>query len=622
MGEDCSRVSPTESNDPGHQLQGTLTAGRFPTARVKIRYEMAVPDPVQAPRILRREPLVPPERLPGELHPVLRRVYAARAVADPAELDRSLPALLPPDQLGGLEAAVARLAAAVQAGERILIVGDFDADGATSCALAVLALRAMGCRHVDYLVPNRFEFGYGLTPEIVALARTRLPDLIVTVDNGVSSVAGVAAANAAGIPVIVTDHHLPGAELPAALAIVNPNLPDNPFPSKAAAGVGVIFYVLAALRSRLRELDWFARAGIAEPNLAEFLDLVALGTVADVVPLDANNRILVHQGLARIRAGRCRPGITALLQAAGRSPQRVLASDMGFAVGPRLNAAGRLDDMSLGIECLLTDDLDTAARIAAELDRLNRERRGIEEAMQDQALAMLDELHLAAEGELPWGLCLCDERWHQGVIGILASRIRERYHRPVIAFAPGGEGELKGSARSIPGLHIRDALDEVAARHPGLLTKFGGHAMAAGMTLAADRFADFRAAFDAVVRTRLAADDLQAVLHSDGELAPEELSLELAEALADGGPWGQAFPEPLFDGLFETLTQRIVGERHWKLVLRPEGSDLAVDAIAFNQVQHFPDARPPRLRAAYRLDANEFRGNVTLQLRIEYMEPA
>ncbi len=575
-----------------------------------------------SPRILRRAPAVAPQQLPPDLHPVLRRVYAARSLQSAGELERGLGGLLPPERMGGLAAAVERLVAAVRGGERILVVGDFDADGATSCALAMLALRAMGCAAADYLVPNRFEFGYGLTPEIVALARARRPDLLVTVDNGVSSVAGVAAANAAGIPVIVTDHHLPGPELPAALAIVNPNLPDNAFPSKAAAGVAVIFYVLLALRARLRELGWFAAAGLAEPNMAEYLDLVALGTVADVVPLDANNRILVHQGLARIRAGRCRPGITALLQAAGRNPRRAQASDLGFSVGPRLNAAGRLDDMALGIECLLANDLDRAAACAADLDRLNRERRGIEESMQEQALAMLDERHLCASGDLPWGLCLHDASWHQGVIGILAARIRERHHRPVIAFAPGDPGELKGSARSIPGLHVRDVLDEVAARRPGLLTKFGGHAMAAGLTLGAGHLDEFAALFDAVVRTRLTEDDLQAVLHSDGELAAEEFTLELAQALADGGPWGQAFPEPLFDGVFELVTCRVVAERHWKLVLRTPGADRVLDAIAFHQVPQFPAAPPPRLRAAYRLDANEFRGNLSLQLRIEYMEPA
>lgn len=571
------------------------------------------------PRIVRRPPSSM-DGLPAALNPILRQVYANRAVKGESELERGLQGLLPPESMGGLADAVALLAQAVQAQQKILIVGDFDADGATSCTVAVLALRAMGLRDVDYLVPNRFEFGYGLTPEIVALAQTRRPDLIVTVDNGVSSIAGVAAANAAGIPVIVTDHHLPGAELPAAAAMVNPNVPGNDFASKAAAGVGVIFYVMLGLRGRLRELDWFGRNNIPEPNLAELLDVVALGTVADVVPLDANNRILVHQGLQRIRAGRCRPGITALLQVAGRNPARVQASDMGFAVGPRLNAAGRLDDMSIGIECLLSNDPDTALRMATELDALNRERRRIEGDMQDQAMAILDDWSLD-DTDLPWGLCLFDESWHQGVIGILASRIKERYHRPVIAFAPADHGEIKGSARSIPGLHIRDALDEVAARHPDLLSKFGGHAMAAGMSLSAARFADFQAAFDAVVREHLNPAALQAVITSDGEIPGAELTLDLAYQLEAGGPWGQAFPEPLFDGVFELVAQRIVGDKHYKLVLRIPDNGTLIDAIAFNQVERHPEL-PPRLRLAYRLDANEFRGNVSLQLRVEHLEPA
>jgi single-stranded-DNA-specific exonuclease len=572
-------------------------------------------------RIVRRQANDPAvDGLPESIHPVLRQVYAARAVNDPGQLDRSLQALIPPEQMAGLSEAVELLVGMLELQGRVLIVGDFDADGATSCAVAMLALRAMGLKSVDYLVPNRFDYGYGLTPEIVELAKGREPDLIVTVDNGVSSIAGVAAANAAGIPVLVTDHHLPGAELPAAAAMVNPNLPDNAFPSKATAGVGVIFYVMLALRARLREVGWFHRNGIAEPNLAELLDLVALGTVADVVPLDANNRILVYQGLQRIRAGKCRPGITALLQVAGRNPARAQASDMGFAVGPRLNAAGRLDDMSFGIECLLADDPDEALRMAGELDALNRERRRIEEEMKDQALALLADWSID-ERELPWGLCLFDESWHQGVIGILASRIKERYHRPVIAFAPADNGEIKGSARSIPGLHIRDALDEVAARHPGLLTKFGGHAMAAGMSLSQERFYDFRAAFDAVVREHLDPAALNAVITSDGEIPPADLSLELAYLLQAGGPWGQAFPEPLFDGVFELVNQRIVGEKHYKLVLRAGPDGPLLDAIAFNQVELHPEL-PQRMRLAYRLDANEFRGNVTLQLRVEYLEPA
>ncbi len=576
------------------------------------------------PRIVRSPAVDDGREWPADLHPVLRRVYRNRGVGPEEVVEKRLDQLLPPARLGGLEAAVDQLTQTLEAAGRIVIVGDFDADGATSCALSVLALRALGCADVSYLVPNRFEYGYGLTPEIVDLAAQREPDLIVTVDNGVASVAGVAAANARGIPVIVTDHHLPGEQLPEAQAIVNPNLADNDFPSKAAAGVGVIFYVLLGLRARLRETGWFARQGIAEPNLAEYLDLVALGTVADVVPLDRNNRILVAQGLQRMRSGRCRPGILALLNVAGRNHRRVQASDMGFFVGPRLNAAGRLDDMSVGIECLLSDSPDQALAIATELDRLNRERRQIEGEMQQQALAILDGLMAqpAFSGELPWGLCLYNEDWHQGVIGILASRIKERWHRPVIAFAPAGDGQIKGSARSIPGLHIRDALDEVATRHPQLLSKFGGHAMAAGMSLAAEDLPAFRGAFDAVVRERLDADDLQALLHSDGEIPADELTLDLARQIQEGGPWGQAFPEPLFDGVFEVVNERIVGERHWKLVLRPSDGREVIDAIAFGQVEHFPDHLPSRIRAAYRLDINEFRGTISLQLRLEHIEPA
>ncbi len=585
----------------------------------RTRWLHPVPHASPQSRIVRR-PTAPGNTLPSGLHPVLRQVYANRAVQGPEELEKGLQALLPPALMGGMDEAVALLADAVQVGQRILVVGDFDADGATSCAVALRALRALGAAQVDYLVPNRFEFGYGLTPEIVALAVERSPDLIVTVDNGVSSVAGVAAASAAGIPVIVTDHHLAGAQLPAAAAMVNPNLPGNDFPSKAAAGVGVIFYVMLGLRTRLRSDGWFDRRGIAEPNLAELLDLVALGTVADVVPLDANNRVLVHQGLQRIRAGRCCPGITALLQVAGRNPARAQASDMGFAVGPRLNAAGRLDDMSLGIECLLTDDPDSAMRIAGELDALNRERRQIEDTMKEQAMALLEHMALE-ENALPWGLCLYDDSWHQGVIGILASRIKERYHRPVIAFAPADDGEIKGSARSIAGLHIRDALDAVAARHPGLLNKFGGHAMAAGMTLAADRFDDFQHAFDAVVREQLDPDALQARILSDGEVPADALTLDLAYQLEAGGPWCQAFPEPLFDGEFELINHRVVGEKHYKLLLRAADGGTLIDAIAFNQVELHPKL-PTRLRIAYRVDANEFRGNVTLQLRVEHLESA
>lgn len=565
-------------------------------------------------QFLRREPGV--GQLPPELHPVLARLYAARHVCHGQELDQSLERLLPPDSLKGIDRAAALLVEALRDRRRLLIIADFDADGATSCALAMRALRAMGAHEVHYVVPNRFEYGYGLTPEIVAVAAQWRPDLLITVDNGISSVEGVRAAQRTGMKVLITDHHLPGPELPPADAIVNPNQPGDTFASKMLAGVGVIFYVMLALRAQLRAHGWFEQQGIAEPNLARLLDLVALGTVADVVPLDRNNRILVAQGLKRINQGQSSAGIRALLNVAGRRPGRLGAADLGFAVAPRLNAAGRLTDMSLGIECLLTDDEDRADEIARQLDSLNRERRDIETGMQAQALEVIDRLHL--DGVLPHGLCLFDESWHQGVIGILAARIRERVHRPVIAFAPASDAELKGSARSVPGLHIRDALDAIAARHPGLVTKFGGHAMAAGLTLPRAHLDDFRAAFAAEAAQHLSDDDLAGRVITDGELAADELTLELAQLLRDAGPWGQGFPEPLFDGVFEVAEQRVVGERHLKLRLNAGGR--AVDAIAFGQV---PAGNLPawtRVRAAYRLDVNEFQGRRGLQLVIEYLE--
>jgi single-stranded-DNA-specific exonuclease len=450
------------------------------------------------------------------------------------------------------------------------------------------------------------------------VAAAQRPQLIMTVDNGVSSIEGVAAAHARGIRVLVTDHHLAGDRLPAADAIVNPNLAGDTFPSKHLAGVGVAFYVLLALRARLRADGWFDRGGGREPNLAELLDLVALGTVADVVPLDHNNRILVHQGLCRIRAGRCVPGIAALLELAGRDRGRITAADLGFVVGPRLNAAGRLEDMSLGIECLLADDPGRAREMAARLDQLNRERRTIEAEMQAQALEELERLHLDGDG-LPTGLCLFDERWHQGVIGILASRIKERLHRPVIAFAQAAEGELKGSARSVPGLHIRDALDAVAARHPTLIDRFGGHAMAAGLSLPRAHLESFQVAFDEVVRERVDEDALRGVIYSDGELACADFSLETAERLRNAGPWGQGFPEPLFDGLFEVRSRRVVGERHLKLAVVPEGGEPVLDAIAFNQADDEYGAVGARVRLVYRLDVNEFRGTRTVQLVVEHI---
>ncbi|HSJ48944.1 MAG TPA: single-stranded-DNA-specific exonuclease RecJ [Gammaproteobacteria bacterium] len=572
-------------------------------------------------RIVRRP--IDPEaarRFP-DLHPVLGRIYAARQVATPMELETGLQGLHPPELLGGLPAALDLLGEALREQWNILVIGDFDADGATSTALCMRGLRLLGANHLDYLVPNRFEYGYGLTPEIVAVAAGRKPDLILTVDNGVSSIDGVAAAKALGIRVLVTDHHLPGAQLPAADALVNPNLPGDPFPSKSLAGVGVAFYVLLALRARLREQGWFTRQRLTEPNLAQLLDLVALGTVADVVPLDRNNRILVQQGLARIRAGQCVPGIRALIEVGGRNPARLVAADLGFVVGPRLNAAGRLVDMAHGIECLLTDDPAEALRMARELDDLNRERREIEADMQTQAQTTLERLSLD-EDRLPMGLCLYDPDWHQGVIGILASRIKDQVHRPVIVFAAAGEGDIKGSARSVPGVHIRDVLDAVAARHPGMIRKFGGHAMAAGLSLPLKHFRDFQAAFAAETARHLSDDDLHGVLHSDGELGEADLDLELAETLRNAGPWGQGFPEPLFDGRFEVLEQRIVGERHLKLRVRPEEGGKPLEAIAFFQAEHADLGRGERVRLAYRLDVNEFRGVRSTQLRVEFVERA
>ncbi|MFC3606460.1 single-stranded-DNA-specific exonuclease RecJ [Stutzerimonas tarimensis] len=560
-----------------------------------------------------------PDQLPnfGDLPPLLARLYAARGVRSAEELDKRLGRLIPYARLKGIEDAVTMLAEALAARQRILIVGDFDADGATASAVAVLGLRLLGAASVDYLVPNRFEFGYGLTPEIVAVALERRPDLLVTVDNGISSLEGVAAAKAAGLRVLVTDHHLPGAELPDADAIVNPNQPGCLFPSKCMAGVGVIFYVLLALRSRLREQGWFTPG--SEPNLAELLDLVALGSVADVVPLDANNRILVHQGLARIRAGRARPGLLAILEVAGRDHRRITSTDLGFILGPRLNAAGRLDDMSLGIECLLCDDPAVARDMAGQLDQLNQDRKAIEQGMQREALAQLKDLPL---DEMPFGLCLFEPEWHQGVIGILASRMKERYHRPVIAFADAGDGLLKGSARSVPGFHIRDALDAVAAGHPGLISKFGGHAMAAGLSLPQSHFGAFAVAFDAQVRRQLCADDLAGRVLSDGQLGVEEFHLELARALRLAGPWGQQFPEPLFHGVFQLVQQRVVGERHLKMVLKSECGRLSLDAIAFNVDREcWPDASVRWAELAYRLDVNEYRGQESVQLLVTHLQP-
>ena len=560
----------------------------------------------------RTVPLAP--ELDG-LPPVLSRVYRSRGVTSQAELELQLKQLIPYHSMKDIDAAVMALVPVVTEGKRLLVVGDFDADGATSTAVVLRALRMMGAADVDYLVPNRFDFGYGLSPELVAVARERTPDLILTVDSGIASVAGVAAANAAGIPVVVTDHHLPGDELPEALAIVNPNQHGCDFPSKAACGCAVVFYLMLALRARLMDM----RALPAPVNLASLLDLVALATVADVVPLDGNNRILVEQGLRRIRARQACAGVLALLQVAGRDARQVVASDFGFAVAPRLNAAGRLDDMSLGIECLLTDDPAHALTIATELDAFNRDRRQIEQGMQQEALALLDSACAAEDDRV--GISLYHPDWHQGVIGILASRIKEKVYRPVIAFASADNGELKGSARSVPGLHIRDALDLLDRRHPGLIVKFGGHAMAAGLTLRAGVFDEFAQAFDQVCRTLMSDDALEERIDTDGELRPAEFSLELAEQLRWGGPWGQGFPEPVFEGWFRLVQQRIVGERHLKMVLQPRHSDLAMDAIWFNiDTTAWPDYQREEVHCVFQLDVNEFRGARTVQLLIRHLE--
>ncbi|MBH2889082.1 single-stranded-DNA-specific exonuclease RecJ [Serratia marcescens] len=570
---------------------------------------------------LRRRPAADDTHLPASLPPLLRRLYALRGVQAEQELERGVKGMLPWQQLDGIDDAVGRRQQALAAGRRIMVVGDFAADGATSTALTVLALRSMGGAAVDYLVPNRFEDGYGLSPEVGEQAAARGAELIVTVDNGISSHAGVDVAHAKGMQVLVTDHHLPGETLPAAEAIVNPNLRGCAFPSKSLAGVGVAFYLMLALRARLRDSGWFEQRALAMPNLAELLDLVALGTVAAVVPLDANNRILVYQGLNRIRAGKCRPGIRALLEVANRDARQLAANDLGFALGPRLNAAGRLDDMSIGVALLLSDDIAQARMLANDLDALNQTRREIEQGMQVEALQLCDQLERTST-ELPYGLAMYHPEWHQGVVGILASRIKERFHRPVIAFAPAGDGILKGSGRSVPGLHMRDALERLDMLNPGLMMKFGGHAMAAGLSLEEAKFDEFRQRFGELVGEWLDPAMLEGVIWSDGELAMQELSLTTAELLREGGPWGQAFPEPTFDGKFRILQQRLVGEKHLKLMVEPLGGGPLLDGIAFNvDTTLWPDSSVREVELAYKLDVNEFRGNRNVQLLIQHLWP-
>ncbi len=574
-------------------------------------------------RVKRRPPVQQDALEQSDLPPVLQRVYANRGVSDPAELEMSIQHIIPPEQLLGIDKAAELLFHKISEQETIIIVGDYDADGATSTALAMRGLQGVGAADVHYFVPNRFEFGYGLTPEIVDLCSDLAPGLIITVDNGISSIEGIRHARNLGIDVLVTDHHLPGDELPDATVIVNPNQPEDDFPSKSLAGVGVMFYVLIALRSFMRKEQWFVQHNAQEPNFAELLDLVALGTVADVVPLDRNNRILVEQGLRRIRAGHCCPGIRALLSVAGCDYQRVIAADLAFYVGPRINAAGRLQDMSAGIECLLTTDEDIVSEIAESLHSLNAERREIENRMREEAIkglnSLLEDQSISAQQHAN-GICIYQAEWHQGVIGILAARIKEKYYRPTIAFADSDDGELKGSARSIPGVHIRDVLDTVAAKHPGLISKFGGHAMAAGLSLPKSHYDQFTRAFDQVLSEWVSPQDLHAEILSDGELKQDELDLATARVLRSSGPWGQGFPAPVFDGEFSVLDYRVVGEHHLKLVLQPRDGDKTVDAIAFNYANYDWNNRAAVVHAAYQLDVNHFRGIESPQLLIQHLE--
>tara|TARA_R110001583_G_scaffold74427_2_gene206251 strand:+ start:554 stop:2209 length:1656 start_codon:yes stop_codon:yes gene_type:complete len=550
----------------------------------------------------------------------LKQLYARRGVTED-NCDLLLSKLLHPETMKGLAEAAIVIADAIAVQRSILIVGDFDADGATSTSVCMLALKMMGAQHIDYLIPNRFDYGYGLSPEIVAVAYSKNADVLITVDNGISSIEGVAAAKLLGMTVVVTDHHLPGNTLPNADVIVNPNQPGCQFASKSIAGVGVAFYLMSALRAELRQRNWYQLQHIVEPNLGSLLDIVALGTVADVVSLDTNNRILVNAGLQRVRSGRCRVGITTLLEVAKRSPEKMVAADFGFAVGPRLNAAGRLDEMALGVEILLCEDIMLARRMAAELDGLNQERRELETGMQQEALKSLSKVSLN-EDHLPWGIAIFQDDWHQGVIGILASRIKDRYHRPVIAFADAGDGTIKGSARSIKGLHMRDVLERINSLYPGMITKFGGHAMAAGLSLKADVFELFTQAFDDAVREVLDYEQLTGELLSDGELPSDLMTLDMAFLLRNAGPWGQSFEEPLFDGMFNVVQQRIVGEKHLKLLLETQCGSTMLDAIAFNvDLAIWPDATIKHARVVYKLDVNEFRGNQTVQLMVDYIEP-
>lgn len=570
--------------------------------------------------ISRYEADIPDCLVQQDLHPLLKKIYANRGVRSLNELDLGLSGLLPFHALSQIDKAVDILYEALQKQQKIIIIGDYDVDGATSTALAVRLLRAFGAENVEFLVPNRFTYGYGLSPEIVNLAALKNPDVLVTVDNGISSLNGVLAANALNIDVIVTDHHLAGSKLPEATAIVNPNQPKDKFPSKNLAGVGVLFYVMLALRAKLRACNWFEEMNIKEPNLSEYLDLVALGTVADMVSMDKNNRILVDQGLRRICAGKCCVGITAILQVASRSQSNIVASDLGYTIGPRLNAAGRLEEMSLGVNCLLTDDFSKALAYATELEKLNVERRSIEHEMRQEALALIDHYPLHQDEKLPHGLCLMNENWHQGVVGIIASRIKDQLHRPTIVFAQIEDDVLKGSARSIPKLHLRDALANIALEYPDLIMRFGGHAMAAGLVIPKKRYQEFADIFDRQVRQTLNENDFACEYITDGALEYEYFDVDIAALLKHAGPWGQDFQEPLFDGRFHVLDQRLVGSKHLKITLEFQAK--RIDAIAFNvDLNAWPNHRCEFIEAVYRMDVNSFRGRQSLQLIVEHLEP-
>ena len=554
-------------------------------------------------------------------HPLLDRLYRARHIKNTKELDRTLKSMLNPNQLYGIEQAVNLLVEAYQQQQKIVIVGDFDADGATSTALSVLALRQLGFSDVDYLVPNRFEQGYGLSIPVAEMAIEKGVQLLMTVDNGVSSFEGIAFLKEKGIRVLVTDHHLPPETLPPADAIVNPNLSQCHFPSKSLAGVGVAFYLMLAVRAKFRELGIFTAE--TQPNFTDLLDLVALGTVADVVPLDQNNRILAYQGLMRIRARHCRPGIIALAEVANRNVEQFTSSDLGFCIGPRLNAAGRLDNMSIGVELLLANEMSKARELALDLDQLNQTRKEIESGMKLEAIKICQNL-TALFKELPYGITLYQPDWHQGVLGIVSSRVKDQYHRPVIAFTQDSEGILKGSARSIEGLHMRDVLERIHSQHPNIILKFGGHAMAAGLSIREEYFADFQHLFNQTIADWFDEEHLQGIIWTDGELNSNEFNLETAELIKSVGTWGQGFPEPCFDGEFKILDQRAIGQNknHLKMLLEPKQGGVLLDAIAFNiNTRLYPDLSIKQARLAYKLDINEFRGNRSLQLLVDYIEP-